>query len=1041
MSGDVSFAVLGPLEVRVGGARLRLGGPIPARVLATLLLEPGRMVPVSRLVAAAWDGEPPTTAAHQVRKAVADLRRRIPDGASLIVTEGPGYRVDLEPDRLDLTLFSLRLGRARAALDAARPAEAADHLRSALALWRGPVLHADCGPVIAAASAVLEERRLTAVEQLVELRLGLGESGEIVGDLRELIAEHPLRETLRGHLMLALYRSGRQAEALAEFGRVRELLVEDLGIDPGPRLTRLYEAILRDSPELAAPEPPDARAPAGARPPAPTAPAPAASPSPPPPLPLHLPLFPATAARAGAPCTLPPDLPDFTGRERELRRLLARPELPGAAARVLGIDGMGGSGKTALALHAAHRLAADYPDGQLYADLRGFSPGESPRRPGTVIGSLLRVLGTPGERVPDDLDGRTALWRATLAERRVLLLLDNAADAAQVRPLLPASSGCLVLVTSRSRLTGLDGADWIGIGMMPPPDSLALLDRVVGAQRVRSEPAAAAELGALCGHLPLALRIAAARLRSRPRWTLSHLVDRLGDETRRIDELSSGDQSVKATLQLSYEAMGSAHRDALRLIGLHPGREIGIHSAAALLGTGLRAAEEVLEHLLDTNLVGQGEIGRYVLHDLVRSFTHGLHGGRTRQEELAAFERVLDHYLAAADEACRILFPGRNPLARGGRGHGAGPAALPAFADAAAAESWFEQEQGALLNAVERAEQLGFTRHAAQLARNLVFHLNSRSQLEEFQRVADVSVAAARRLADPRLLRVSLSNQAVARCKLGRFQDGTAAAAEALDLATGLADRGGEAVCLTLLGLLQSFLGDLDGARRHLERGAVLHRELADARQEAYTLCNLSSVYTWTGRHREAAEAAGRAVLLSRRAGSGAEEISALNDLAIAQLALGEEREALATVERAMELADDCRMPENLALALALAAEVFQRTGAGARAAAYAERSLHLIRSKGTAMRQAAVENVLGRVHFLRGDPERARELHESAYRHAEAITYRIEAARALDGMALALEALGRPDSARSHRSRATAVRETLGRPTPSPATSSPAGV
>ncbi|MEU6862303.1 BTAD domain-containing putative transcriptional regulator [Streptomyces sp. NPDC046876] len=1022
MSGDVSFAVLGPLEVRVGGARLRPGGPIPARVLATLLLEPGRMVPVSRLVAAAWDDEPPTTAAHQVRKAVADLRRRIPGGASVIVTEGPGYRVDVEPGRLDLTLFSLRLKQARGALDAARPAEAADHLRSALALWRGPVMHADCGPVIAAASAVLEERRITAVEQLVELRLALGESGELIGDLRELITEHPLRETLRGHLMLALYRSGRQAEALAEFGRVRELLVEDLGIDPGPRLTRLYEAILRDSPELAPPAPPDSRAPA------PAEPAPALSPAPP--LSPARPLSPALSAlRAGAPCTLPPDLPDFTGREREVRRLLARPELPDAAAHVFGIDGMGGSGKTALALHAAHRLAADYPDGQLYADLRGFSPGESPRRPGTVIGSLLRTLGTPGERVPEDLDGRTALWRATLAGRRVLLLLDNAADAAQVRPLLPASSGCLVLVTSRSRLTGLDGADWISIGTMPPPDSLALLHRVLGAQRVRSESAAAAELGTLCGHLPLALRIAAARLRSRPRWTLSHLVDRLGDETRRMDELSSGDQSVKATLQLSYEAMDTAHRDALRLIGLHPGREIGIHSAAALLGTGLRAAEEALEHLLDMNLVGQCEIGRYVLHDLVRSFTHGLHGGRTRQEELAAFERVLDHYLATADEACRILFPGRAPSGGGGSRYGAGPTELPALADSAEAEAWFEREQGALLNAVERAEQLGFTRHAAQLARNLIFHLNSRSQLEEFQRVADVSVAAARRLADPRLLRVSLSNQAVARCKLGRFQDGITAAAEALDLAAGLADRGGEAVCLTLLGLLQSFLGDLDGARRHLERGAALHRELADARQEAYTLCNLSSVYTWTGRHREAAEAAGRAVLLSRRAGSGAEEISALNDLAIAQLALGEEREALATVERAMELADDCRMPENLALALALAAEAFQRTGAPDRAAEYAERSLTLIRSKGTAMRQAAVENVLGRVHHLRGAHERARELHESAYRNAEAITYRIEAARALHGMALALDAMGEADSARSHRARATAIQESLTRP------------
>ncbi|EDX22248.1 transcriptional regulator [Streptomyces sp. Mg1] len=253
---DVHFAVLGSLEVRAGGARIRLGGPISERVLATLLLDPGRVMPIGRLVEAAWDDEPPATAAHQVRKAVADLRQRIPDGGRLIVTEGAGYRVAVAPERLDLSLFALRLRQARAALDAGRPLDVARELRAALDLWRGPVLSGSGGTAIASASAVLEERRLTAVEQLIEIRLALGESGELVGDLRELIAAHPLREAPRGQLMLALYRSGRQAEALAEFGRVRELLVEELGIDPGPRLTRLYEAILRDSPELAPPEPP-----------------------------------------------------------------------------------------------------------------------------------------------------------------------------------------------------------------------------------------------------------------------------------------------------------------------------------------------------------------------------------------------------------------------------------------------------------------------------------------------------------------------------------------------------------------------------------------------------------------------------------------------------------------------------------------------------------------------------------------------------------------------------------------------------------------
>ncbi|MCT9081113.1 AfsR/SARP family transcriptional regulator, partial [Streptomyces fulvoviolaceus] len=639
MGEDVSFAILGPLEVRAGGLRLRLGGRVPTRVLTTLLLEPCRMVPVPRLVEAAWGGEPPATAAHQVRKAVADLRQRIPDGPSLIVTDGPGYRVDVTREQLDLSVFSDRLREARDLLEAGRSVAAADRLRAALGLWRGPVMPGAGGSVIAAASVVLEERRLAAVEQLMELRLALGESRELIGDLRELVAEHPLGESFRGQLMLALYRSGRQAEALAEYGSVRELLVEELGVDPGPQLAKLYEGILRDSPELAAPE--TAVAEAGLIP----------------------------AAQDGAPqpgpetaqFTLPHDLTDFAGRGQELTRLLeyATPSQDGTAGtvRIVAVDGMGGSGKTTLVVRAAHRLAEAYPDGRLYVDLRGFTPGEQPLHPATVIGVLLRTLGVAGERIPDDLDDRGALWRATLANRKVLLVLDNAADVAQVRPLLPASPGSLCLVTSRVRMVGLDGAEWLSLGVMSPSDSLELITGVLGEERVDAEPEAAAELAALCGNLPLALRIATARLRNRPLWTVRHLVDRLGDEARRLDELKAGDRSVEATLQLSYQALDDEHRGAFRLLGLHPGVEMDAHSAAALLGSGPCEAEDVLEHLLDMHLVEQHTIDRYTFHDLVRSFAQRL-GKRDADEGRAAFGRLLDYYVTLTEEACRLLYPG-----------------------------------------------------------------------------------------------------------------------------------------------------------------------------------------------------------------------------------------------------------------------------------------------------------------------------------------------------------------------------------------------
>ncbi|MGY5630847.1 BTAD domain-containing putative transcriptional regulator [Streptomyces sp. UC1A3] len=633
--------ILGTLEIWADRHRIRLGGPIQERVLVTLLLEPGRVVPVTRLVQTVWDDDPPATAVHQIRKAVADLRRRIPEGASLVVTDGPGYRAVVDDDQLDLSRFHRLTAQARRDVAAGLTDQAADRLCEALALWRGSVMAGRGGAALTAAATALDERRLTATEQLYQLRLDRGEAGELIGDLRALVAEHPLCENLRGQLMLALYRSGRAAEALEEYGRARALLVEELGMDPGPRLTRLYEAILRDAEELAAPEQPAA-----------PAPAPPAAPQPPAPL---------------SPSTLPYDLTDFTGRERELGQLLAGAQRPSEGTRIVALDGMGGSGKTSLAVRASHQLAEAYPDGRLFINLRGYSPVEKPVQPSAALGALLRTLGVPDQRVPEDESGRTALWRATLAERRVLLLLDNALDAAQVLPLLPASPGCLVIVTSRARLVELDGAEWIHIGVMRPEDSTTLLAETLGDERAAAEPEAVAELAELCGQLPLALRIASARLCNRSRWTVQYLVDRLRDERRRLGELSAGDRSVAATIQLSYQMMEERHRTAFRLIGLHPGTDVDVQSVAALLGTDRWDAEDILERLLDVHLVQQQKMGRYGLHDLVRSFAQTLRTEGTAEADRAAVERVVDYYVAASEQACTVLFPGRARHARGCR--------------------------------------------------------------------------------------------------------------------------------------------------------------------------------------------------------------------------------------------------------------------------------------------------------------------------------------------------------------------------------------
>ncbi|MEU0334043.1 BTAD domain-containing putative transcriptional regulator [Streptomyces sp. NPDC006193] len=998
----IKFHILGSLEGWHGQQRLKLGSPIQERVLVTLLLEPGRMVPVSRLVAAAWDDEPPQTAAHQVRKAVAALRNRIPGGAELIVTDGTGYRVVLDEDQLDLHLFNRHARLGREAMAAGRAPEAAEELRAALDLWRGPILAGAGGSVLSAASAALEERHMAVAEQYHELRLDMGEAAELVGPLRELVTSHPLRETLRGQLMLALYRSGRQAEALEEFGRVRDLLVEELGIDPGAELTRLYEAILRDSPEVA-PRAPQSVSGRGV-------PAPAAQDDLPPKL-------------EQPPRTLPYDLPDFTGREAELGRIVAAGRAPGrGAARLLGIDGMGGSGKTALAVHAAHRLAEDYPDGQLFVDLRGFSPGEKPQEAGTVIDSLLRSLGVPDDRMPDGLERRITLWLNVCAQRRLLLVLDNAVDAAQIRPLLPASESCLVLITSRIRMLDLDGVEWISLELLSGDDSAALLTRTLGEERTAGEPRAAAALVQLCGGLPLALRITAARLRNRPRWTIQYLVDRLADETRRLHELSAGERSVEATLRLSYQAMEEDRRAAFRLLAVHPGGTLDVHSAAALLGGDVHEAEDAMEHLLDIHLLEQPEMGLYSFHDLVRTYAMALR--RDQDDGQDAVRRLASYYVTASEAACDVLFPGRSRYDSGAPQQ---PWELPGMDGAEEALRWFGREHEALRAVVERAGAHGLHRDAVVLARNFMFYLNLRGHHEEFGAISRIAVASARVLGDPLLLRVSLGNLGIAHWWLGAFQDGIEVTEEALHLVTADDHRPTTAFCLDVLGLLHSALGNFERACAHLEQGIALHREIGVPRMEAEALVNLSSVLTWSGRYADAARHAARATELNRRLGERGNEITSLTWLALAHLGLDEEERARVCLSQALELCDEALQPGNVAFVHAHWAQLCQRLGQDQTAAEYADHALELVAARGTPLRQAAVANVVGLVRLRRGEADRAMELHRHAHRLASAVGYRIETARALHGMARAAEALGDEPQARAHRRAAEELYDAMG--------------
>lgn len=795
-----NFRILGSLEVLTAQGPLTITGALRRRVLAMLLLDAGRVIPVSRLVEAGWDDDPPESAAHQVRKAVAGLRHRLPAGAELIVTDGPGYRAVVDEDQLDLLSHRRLLRRAHEAGDEGRREQAAVYLREALDLWRGPVLAGSGGPVIDAMSTALEEQRLAAAEKLYELAIEAGDSASVIGELRSLASQFPLRETLRGRLMLALYHSGQQAAALDEFQQIRQLLAEELGIDPSSALCELHADILRQEPALGPPERSPGRAQHGGT-----------SPS--------------------VPRTLPYDVPDFSGRASELERIRASVDRAREGSpTVIAIDGMGGGGKTALAVRAAHQLAQRYPDGQLFVDLRGFTPGQKPLSTFCAQGDLLAAAGIPSEEIPGVPAGRSALWQSYARGRRMLLILDNADTSEQVRTLIPASPGSLTLVTSRPRLTDLDGVTWISLGALPEVDSHEILRHSLGAERVEREPEAAAELLRLCGGLPLAVRIATARLSNRPRWTVQRLVDRMQDHGRRLDELSSEDRGVASALSLSYASLPDAQRTAFRLLGHHPGRYIDLGEAAALLDQGALEAEDLLERLVDVRLLEAREPGTYAFHDLVRHFARRVAQGEADPQDQPAVERLLDHYLDTAERACDTLFPGRTRY-----GGAAGATDRPAgeegeFTAKESALRWLDRHRDSLLAAVDIAHGKGLLRHAARLPRELGFHSSIRSYDLEANGALETGLAASRQLADPALMRLNLTNLAMGQWRLGRIRDTITHLEDALELSRSMNDRRSEAECKARLGQAYNSLGELRRALRLSEEANRMARETGFAR-------------------------------------------------------------------------------------------------------------------------------------------------------------------------------------------------------------------
>jgi DNA-binding SARP family transcriptional activator/tetratricopeptide (TPR) repeat protein len=799
---ELRFAVLGPVRAWSGDTQLDLGAPQQRAVLAVLLLAEGRQVSLGALVDALWGPEPPKAAVGTVRTYVSRLRHRLAVGPAgeepeVIESAGDGYVVHLRPAALDLNLFLQWTAQAREARIAGDPAQAAVFLRDALALWRGAPLAGLPGEYAESQRARLTELQMAAVQERLALDIGLGGHVAAAAELQTLLAAHPLRERLSELLMLALYRAGRRADALTVFGNARHTLNEELGIDPGPALQDMHQRILQDDEALIGA--------AGPLLPA-TLPSCAAQPSPPP-----QPLV--------RPAQLPPDLPVFTGRRAELAELssLLEPGAPRPPAVVITvIDGMAGIGKTALAVHWAHRVADRFPDGQLYVNLRGFDPGGTVMAPGEALRGFLEALGVVPQRIPHGLEAQAGLYRSLLHGRRVLVLLDNARDVEHVRPLLPASPGCLVIATSRHRLTGLittNDAKAVTVQVFSPEEARDALALRLGNDRLAAEPAGVAEVIELCAGLPLAMALVAARAtvyRDGPGGC--SVVSELRDARTRLDALSADDTAtdVRTVFSWSYRLLSPPAGRLFRLLSVHPGPDFSRHAAASLAGVPETEVRRLLAELTGARLITEYRRGRFVYHDLIRVYAAELTAALdTADDRDAALQRLLDHYLHTAHAAQLLLRPHFVPPAPAAAGPGVTCAEL---ADYGQAMAWFATERQVLMGAVSNARDAGHLVQAWKLALTMQ---------QFFQRQ-------------------------------GYWHDWATTMHTALGAALAVGDRAAQAHVRRSLAGAYHFLGRQDEALAELERTRKLFTELGYAAEHSYVHSNFGTVLASQGHYDQA---------------------------------------------------------------------------------------------------------------------------------------------------------------------------------------------
>jgi DNA-binding SARP family transcriptional activator len=999
----MEFHVLGPVEIRVGEQALDAGHARQRAVLAVLLLDLNRVVPIERLIDRVWGEDPPPSARNILYGHIARLRAMVAsaadDGITLSRHQG-GYRLHADPEQLDLHRFRRLASHAASAADD----EAAERLlREALGLCHGRALTGVESLWLNAMRDTLELERNAALLDLNDVRLRLGQHSALAAELASLAVATPADERLIGQLMLALYRCGRQADALRWYEQTRGYLADELGTDPAPLLRELHQQILQANPALAGV-------------------APVASGKPETPVPREL----------------PGDVAAFTGRTAELceldRILLGEPdqasETRATAAVISAVSGTAGVGKTALGVHWAHHAADRFPEGQLYVNLRGYDP-DQPVAAADALAGFLRSLGVPGLDIPADEAERATRYRSLLAGRRMLVMLDNAATVEQVRSLLPGHPGCRVIVTSRDSLTGLvarDGARRLDLDLLPLVDAVALLHELIGA-RVGTEPDAAAALAEQCARLPLALRITAELAAARPNVPLAELVAELSDQQRRLDLFSVGGDprtAVRSVFSWSYYQLGIESALAFRLAGLHPGPDLDAFAVAALTKARVQQARQALDVLSRAHLVEPTSSTRFGMHDLLRAYARE-HAGTADGDVVEARDaltRLFDYYWSAAAAAMDILVP-----AEADRRPRMPPSAavVPTMTGEADARAWLDSERANLVAVLAHCAGHGWPGHAKGLAGTLFRYLIAGSHLPEARTIYSHALQVARQTNDPAEEARSLKGLGAIGIMNGHYREAADCYKAALECYQQCADRVGQATVLHNLGIIEQARHNLLAARAYYTKAIAIYEDAGDSLRGAHALADLACAETELGSYDKAAELFQRALPVLRDAKHEVHEAHALESIGDLELRRGQLSQAADSFGQTLAICRRIDHPAGIAGGLSGLGKVSVVKGEYSQAICYLREAVALYRQTGSQSRETVTLRSLAEALTGAGQSAAARSELTAALRLATGTGNTHQVASVHCDLAESYHSVDQDQQARQHWQQALALYTAIG--------------